>query len=135
MRYIRVLLHIVPALVLLIGCSVQAQTFSVLYNFGSEAGDPFQPAYSGIVAQGRDGNLYSTAPHGGTCCGTVFRITPAGKLTNIHSFSGSGDDGGFPHGGVTLGTDGNFYGTTYEGGTSESGVVFKVSSGGTYTTL
>lgn len=136
MRYIRVLwLHIVPVLVLLIGGGVQAQTFSVLYNFGSEASDPFQPAYSGMVAQGRDGNLYSTAPHGGTCCGTVFQVTPAGKLTNIHSFSSSGDDGGFPHGGVTLGTDGNFYGTTYEGGTSESGVVFKVTSGGTYTTL
>src|SRR5580692_5753372 len=135
MRYIRVLLHIVPALVLLIGCSVQAQTFSVLYNFGSEAGDPFQPSYSGIVAQGRDGNLYSSAVHGGTCCGAVFQITPAGKLTNIHSFTGSGNDGAFPQGGVTLGTDGNFYGTTYEGGSVTAGAVFKVTPSGTYTTL
>jgi len=114
---------------------VQAQTFSVLYNFGSNTGDPSRPAYSGIVAQGRDGNLYSTAPAGGTCCGAVFQITPAGKLKNIHNFNGSNDDGAFPQGGVTLGTDGNFYGTTYEGGSVTAGAVFKVTSSGTYTTL
>jgi hypothetical protein len=38
-----------------------AQTYSVLYNFGSKSGDPTGPQYSGIIAQGRDGNLYSTA--------------------------------------------------------------------------
>jgi uncharacterized repeat protein (TIGR03803 family) len=136
MRYFRVLwFHVFSVLVLLISCGVQAQTFSVLYNLGSAADDPIQPGRPGMVAQGRDGNLYSTAPHGGTCCGTVFQVTPAGKLTNIHSFSSNGDDGGFPQGGVILGTDGNFYGTTYEGGTSASGVVFKVTSGGTYMTL
>jgi len=70
---------------------VQAQTFSVLYDFGSNSGDPSKPAYSGIVAQGRDGNLYSTAPAGGTCCGAVFQITPAGKLKNIHNFTGSNE--------------------------------------------
>ena len=123
-------------LLLVIAASVvQAQTFSVLYNFGSNTGDPSRPAYSGIVAQGRDGNLYSTAPAGGTCCGAVFQITPAGKLKNIHNFNGSNDDGAFPQGGVTLGTDGNFYGTTYEGGSVTAGAVFKVTSSGTYTTL
>ena len=76
--------------------AVHAQTFSVLYNFGSNTGDPSKPAYSGIFAQGRDGNLYSTAPAGGTCCGAVFQITPAGKLKNIHNFNGSYDDGAFP---------------------------------------
>jgi uncharacterized repeat protein (TIGR03803 family) len=114
---------------------VQAQTFSVLYNFGSNSGDPSKPAYSGIVAQGRDGNLYSTAPAGGTCCGAVFQITPAGKLKNIHNFNGSNDDGAFPQGGMTLGTDGNLYGTTYEGGSTTSGAVFKVTPGGTTTTI
>jgi uncharacterized repeat protein (TIGR03803 family) len=114
---------------------VQAQTFSVLYNFGSNSGDPSRPAYSGIIAQGRDGNLYSTAPAGGTCCGALFQITPAGKLKNIHNFTGNNNDGAFPQGGVTLGTDGNFYGTTYEGGSVTAGAVFKVTPGGTYTTL
>jgi uncharacterized repeat protein (TIGR03803 family) len=112
-----------------------AQTYSVLYNFGSAKDDPFTPSHPGIVAQGRDGNLYSTAPHGGTCCGSVFQITPAGKFKNIHNFTGNSGDGAFPQGGVTLGTDGNFYGTTYEGGSSQAGAVFKVTSGGSYTTL
>jgi uncharacterized repeat protein (TIGR03803 family) len=114
---------------------VQAQTFSVLYDFGSNSGDPSVPSYSGIVAQGRDGNLYSTAPRGGTCCGAVFQITPAGKLKNIHNFTGSNNDGAFPQGGVTLGTDGNFYGTTYEGGSVTAGAVFKATPGGSATTL
>jgi uncharacterized repeat protein (TIGR03803 family) len=123
-------------LVLVIAAGVvQAQTFSVLYNFGSNSGDPSTPSYSGIVAQGRDGNLYSTAPAGGTCCGAVFQITPAGKLKNIHTFNGSNNDGAFPQGGVTLGSDGNFYGTTYEGGSVTAGAVFKVTPGGTATTL
>ena len=129
-------LSIVVTLVLVIAAGVvQAQTFSVLYDFGSNSGDPSKPAYSGIVAQGRDGNLYSTAPAGGTCCGAVFQITLAGKLKNIHNFNGSNDDGAFPQGGVTLGTDGNFYGTTYEGGSVTAGAVFKLTPGGTYTTL
>ncbi len=114
---------------------VQAQTFSVLYNFGSNTGDPSSPSYSGIVTQGRDGNLYSTAPKGGTCCGAAFQITPAGTLKNIHNFTGNNDDGAFPQGGLTLGTDGNFYGTTYEGGSVTAGAVFKISPSGAYTTL
>jgi len=129
-------LSIVVTLVLVIAAGVvQAQTFSVLYDFGSNSGDPSRPAYSGIIAQGRDGNLYSTAPAGGTCCGALFQITPAGNLKVIHNFTGSNNDGAFPQGGVTLGTDGNFYGTTYEGGSVTAGAVFKVTPGGTATTL
>jgi uncharacterized repeat protein (TIGR03803 family) len=112
-----------------------AQTYSVLYNFGSFSGDPYNPSYSGIVAQGRDGNLYSTAPKGGTCCGAVFQFTPAGKLKNIYNFTGNGTDGAFPQGGLTLGTDGNLYGTTYEGGTTTAGTVFKVTPAGAVTTI
>jgi len=127
---------LVPVLLVLIAAAgLQAQTFSVLYNFGSNSGDPYGPSYSGIVAQGRDGNLYSTAPKGGTCCGAVFQITPAGKLKNIHNFTGSNNDGAFPQGGVTLGSDGNFYGTTYEGGSTTAGAVFKVTPAGSATTL
>jgi uncharacterized repeat protein (TIGR03803 family) len=123
-------------LVLIIAAGVvQAQTFSVLYNFGSNSGDPSTPGYSGIVAQGRDGNLYSTAPIGGTCCGAIFQITPAGNLKNIYNFTGSNNDGAFPQGGVTLGSDGNFYGTTYEGGSATAGAVFKVTPGGSASTL
>jgi len=137
MTYVDVLRRsLVPVLLALIAVAgLQAQTFSVLYDFGSNSGDPSSPSYSGIAAQGRDGNLYSTAPKGGTCCGAVFQITPAGKLKVIHNFTGSNNDGAFPQGGLTLGTDGNFYGTTYEGGTVTAGAVFKITPSGTYTTL
>ena len=86
--------------------------FSVLYNFGSKTGDPANPSFSGIVAQGRNGSLYGTTPSGGTSgAGAVFKITPAGILTILYSFTG-GIDGANPSSGLTLGTDGNFYGTT-----------------------
>ena len=112
----------------------QAQTFSVLYNFGTKSGDPWGPQNAGIVAQGRDGNLYTTALHGGTSgFGTVFKITPGGSLTMLYSFDGA--QGETPYGGLTLGTDGNFYGTTYYGGTSNAGTVFKVTPSGSLTVL
>jgi hypothetical protein len=44
--------------------AASAQTFAVLYNFGSQSNDPSGPAYTGVIAQGRDGNLYTTAPSG-----------------------------------------------------------------------
>jgi uncharacterized repeat protein (TIGR03803 family) len=116
-------------LVAIANVAVPAQTFSVLYNFGTNAGDPYQPFYSGIIAQGRDGYLYSTAYLGGVNnLGAVFNISPMGVLTALHSFAGS--DGGYPSGGLTLGSDGNFYGTTVAGGTFGYGTVFKITSGG-----
>jgi uncharacterized repeat protein (TIGR03803 family) len=109
--------------------------FSVLYNFGTNANDPLNPQNSGVVAQGRDGNLYSTAPAGGSVnSGAVFRITPAGKLTVLYSFSG-GADGVQPFGGVTLARDGNFYGTTAGNRGSIYGTVFKITPAGTLSVL
>src|ERR1022692_1284900 len=105
--------------------TVQAQTVSPLYNFGSNAGDPTFPAFEGIVAQGRDGNLYSTTQSGGANnLGAAFKITPAGTLTVIHSFDSTE---GTPFGGLTLGLDGNLYGTTENGGTFGAGTVFKIT--------
>ena len=127
-------LFVLQAIVLLVfATAASAQTFTVLYNFGSTPGDPQEPSYPGAIAQGRDGNMYSTTTSGGNGFGTVFKITPAGKVTEIHAFSGP--DGSYPNGGVTLGTDGNFYGTTYEGGTFSQGTIFKITPGGTLTTL
>ena len=107
---------------------------SVLYNFGSKGGDPLNPQYSGIIAQGRDGNLYSTAPKGGANgFGAVFKITPEGALSVLYSFDGT--HGSSPTGGLTLAMDGNFYGTTTDGGTLGYGTIFKITPGGTLTTL
>lgn len=87
------------------------------------------------MAQGRDGNLYSTAFRGGTNPqnGAVFKVTPGGTLTVLYSFDGT--HGAEPYSGLTLGTDGNFYGTTFAGGASGYGTVFKVTPSGKLTVL
>ena len=91
------------------------------------------PQYSGILAQGRDGNLYGTAPLGGTFGrGGVFKITPSGAYSVIHSFDSTRAN---PYSGLTLGTDGNFYGTTYNGGDFGFGTVFQMTPGGIVTVL
>ena len=97
-----------------------AQTFSVAYNFGTNSGDPANATLEGIIAQSRDGNLYSTTPSGGTSNqGAVFKITPNGKPTELYSFDGT--EGSFPQSGLTLGTDGNFYGAAVSGGVFGAG--------------
>ncbi len=125
---------------LVVTTAAYPQTYSVLYNFGINIGDPLSPDLPRIVAQGRDGNLYGTTVAGGaTNGGAVFKITPTGKLTVLYSFDGT--HGFFPYGGLTLGTDGNFYGSTYAGGRSYSGstngwgTVFKVTPSGSLTVL
>lgn len=60
--------------------------------------------------------------------GTVFKITPAGTLTVIYSLDGT--FGSEPYGGLTLGTDGNFYGTAFGGGKFGYGTVFQITPGG-----
>jgi len=111
--------------------TAEAQTFSVLYTFGSNAGDPYHTQYPGLIAQGRDGDLYSTSLFGGNLggWGDVFTITPSGTLTSIHSFSSAAGTGNEPHSGLVLGVDGNFYGTTKSGGagTPAFGTVFKIT--------
>jgi uncharacterized repeat protein (TIGR03803 family) len=114
--------------------SLQAQTYSVLYNFspGTKSGDPSNPG--GQIAQGRDGNLWSTTFTGGSFFdGAAFDVTPAGTMSKIVDFNTPG--GTAPYSGLTLGTDGNFYGTTEAGGTIGQGTLFKLTSTGTLTTL
>jgi uncharacterized repeat protein (TIGR03803 family) len=111
-------------------------TLTTLHNFNSTNGaDPM----AGLV-QGTDGNFYGTSYAGGakgicpdpTGCGTVFKMTPSGTLTTLHSFAGS--DGAYPYAGLVQATDGNFYGTTFGGG-SCGGTIFTITPGGTLTTL
>jgi uncharacterized repeat protein (TIGR03803 family) len=133
-----------PMLLLLavavLSAAAHAQTYSVLYNFspGTKSGDPANPQYSGIIAQGHDGNLYSTTPAGGShCgfCGVVFKITPSGTLTHVFDFNDTNGAGYTPFSGLTLGKDGNFYGTTDVGGTFNLGTLFKITVGGSLTKL
>ena len=110
-----------------------AQTFTTLVDF--DFGDGAYPAL-GFLVQGRDGNFYGTTPYGGgfgNFAGTVFKITPSGALTTLHSFTGT--DGFYPKAGLVQGSGGNFYGTTSLGGACGIGTVFKITPGGTLTTL
>jgi uncharacterized repeat protein (TIGR03803 family) len=118
----------------------RAQTYTVLYNYspGTKSGDPSNPQYTGIIAQGQDGNLYSTTPAGGTgCsfCGVVFKMTPSGTLTHVFDFNYPNGAPYTPFSGLTLGKDGNFYGTTEAGGTFNLGTVFKSSASGNVANL
>ena len=58
----------------------------------------------------------------------MFTMTPAGTLTAVHSFVGAPNGGATPRGALLLGADGNFYGTTANGGPYEQGVVFRLRS-------
>jgi uncharacterized repeat protein (TIGR03803 family) len=98
----------------------------VLHSFiASEGADP----HAGLILDG-DGNLYGTATEGGALNqGTVFKLTPKGKLKVLHSFDG-GNDGRFPTGGLIMDGDGNLYGTTPGGGVNIAGTAFKLTPKG-----
>ena len=124
----------------------QAQTVTIksIRDLGTVAGDPINPRWVGLIAQGRDGNMYTTTPAGGTSgsVGTAFKITPTGKLTVLHNFNPNTKiPEGTPYSGLVLGTDGNFWGTTYNGGHSGCannqgcGQVFKMTPTGKVTFL
>ncbi len=107
-----------------------------LYSFVGYPSDGEIPD-AGLI-QGSDGNFYGTCNGGGSNNdGTVFRISPSGSETNLYSFVGYPGDGQVPVGGLVQGSDGNFYGTTYQGGTNacRCGTVFWISPSGTETTL
>jgi uncharacterized repeat protein (TIGR03803 family) len=122
-------------IVVLAATVIQAQTLSVLYNFGTNPGDPIDAGTTpNVLAQGRDGNLYTTSYIGGANNGgTVYKITPGGTLTVLYSFDGVHGSG--PWSGVIAATDGNFYGTTAGGGTTGNGTVFKITPQGTLTVM
>lgn len=108
---------------------------TVLHSFaGTGAGDGEYPN-AALVWDGQ-GNLYGTTVVGGASgYGTVFKLDTTGKETVLHSFSGAGGDGAFPLGGVVRDEQGNLYGTTEVGGTSNCGTVFKLDTTGKETVL
>ena len=118
-------------------------TLTTLYSFCSQSGctDGSNP-YAGVV-QATNGDFYGTTGYGGancapTGCGTIFKMTPSGTLTTLYSFcSQSGcTDGEYPFGALVQATNGNLYGTTRFGGANGNyGTVFKITPGGTLTTL
>lgn len=109
-------------------------SFTMLHSFSGSTGEGANPV-AGLV-QGSDGSFYgTTALGGGHHLGTVFNMTPAGSVTTLHSFSGSGGEGADPFAGLVQASDGNFYGTTALGGANHVGTLFKITPAGSLTTL
>jgi uncharacterized repeat protein (TIGR03803 family) len=110
--------------------------YTALFTFARQA-SPYG------LTLGADGNFYGTTAQGGTSstecepepfgCGTVFKMTPSGKVTTLHNFDFT--DGEHPVAPLVQGSDGNFYGTAFYGGIGGSGTVFKMTSTGAFSTL
>jgi len=100
------------------------------YFYGTDGGDGRQP-YAGLV-EGSDGRLYGTTWEGGTyTLGTVYGVNKDGSGYQIlHHFSNSGGDGQKPWAGLSEGTGGVLFGTTYYGGVTNCGTVFRVNHDG-----
>ena len=109
--------------------------FTTLHVFN---GSPDGATPGGGLIRGADGNFYGSTQSGGTAdLGTIYRITPAGVTTILHSFLGP--EGADPFGELVRGTDGNFYGTTALGGSAQPfngpGVIFRMTPAGAFTVL
>jgi len=99
--------------------------------------------YAGLIAD-QAGNLYGATSFGGSgpCaasgepvgCGTVFKIDTSGTLTVLYNFQ-KPPDGNYPDGTLVMDKVGNLYGTTYQGGAHEQGVVFRIDPSGKETRL
>jgi uncharacterized repeat protein (TIGR03803 family) len=112
-------------------------TETVLHDFNKNGTDGAYP-YAGLIVDA-DGNLYGTTWEGGKfspeCkingCGTVFELSPKkGGVwveTILHNFNDDGEDGIGPEAGLTLGANGDLYGTTFQGGKNGGGTVFELS--------
>ena len=105
---------------------------TVLYSFTGGA-DGRYPA-AGVIRDST-GNLYGTAPEGGTAnAGVVYKVDTSGHETVLYSFTG-GTDGSAPMAGVIRDSAGNLYGTTPGGGTANRGVVYRLDAAGRETVL
>jgi uncharacterized repeat protein (TIGR03803 family) len=111
-----------------------AQTFTTLFSFDNTNGANPE---AGLV-QATDGNFYGTTVFDGAYNGgTVFRVTPSGTLTTLYSFCAQTNctDGANPEPGLVQASNGDFYGTTYDGGAQGDGTVFRISPSGALTTI
>jgi len=109
--------------------ALRAQQLNQLVSFNGANGN----GPGGRMVVDAAGNLYGTTFYGGAdyCsygCGTVYKLSKRGSqwiLTTLYQFDGF-HEGAHPWGGITLGPDGALYGSTYGGGASGAGLVFKL---------
>ena len=109
-----------------------AQTPTVLHGFSDVSTDACQP--EGNIVQGRDGNMYGIGLYCGTNnTGAVYKISPSGTESVIYNFSSNYS---FCFSGLTVGSDGNFYGTCFSTPAgSGAGAIFKLTPAGVFTDL
>ena len=91
-----------------------------------------------VLVQATGGGLYGTTGGGGASgFGTVFRFSPGGSLTTLYSFCSltNCDDGQNPQASLVQATNGEFYGTTVQGGPNSAGTIFQITPSGTLTTI
>ncbi len=128
-------------LISILSRNLSAQAVTILAHFNGSNGTNL--SLGSALTQGTDGNFYGATIAGGlNSKGTVFRITPTGRLTTIYNFCSLTNcaDGSSPNGTLLLGPGGNLYGTTQFGGsevcgTPGCGTVFKITQSGKLTTL
>ena len=112
---------------------------SLLYSFCAQpkCADGETSAISPVL--GSDGNLYGISAGGATGYGTFFKLTLDGQLTTLYNFCSTGEcisaDAISGVKGLMQASDGNFYGTTYEFGTSNLGTIFQITPGGKFKVL
>lgn len=103
---------------------------SIAFDFNDSADEV--PDYYGL-SRTAQGTLYGTTSAGypADAHGTVFRFTPGGMFTTLHTFLG-GSDGSLPTNAPVEAFDGSVYGTTLFGGEYGCGTIYKVSPSGNY---
>ena len=107
-------------------------TLTVLHNFAGDA-DGSNPV---ALTMDKLGNFYGTTNQGGSPFGGIaWKVSKQGRETILHDFSGGNGDGCFPQGGVVRDSNGNLYGNTFQCGSSDDGVIWKLSKNGTETVL
>jgi uncharacterized repeat protein (TIGR03803 family) len=138
-KFMRVKALMLFVVTLALAASAWAGSDTVLYSFCSQTScvDGYIP-YGSLVADSSGDHLYGTTYEGGANnYGEVFELTKSGGSWSesvIYSFTGpNNNDGAYPFAGLVFDTDGNLFGTTYQGGASSQGTVFELTkSGGTW---
>jgi uncharacterized repeat protein (TIGR03803 family) len=106
-------------------------TLTILHSFTGGATDGCNVLGTPFMDQ--NGNFYGTTSSCGTSSlGTVWKVSASGNESVLHSFAGGTADGEYPLAGVIVDANGNVYGNTETGGSSNLGTVYKISPGGTF---
>jgi uncharacterized repeat protein (TIGR03803 family) len=108
---------------------------TLLHSFAGGSSDGEYPSFTTLLMD-KTGNIYGVAEQGGTYnLGVAYKLSKSGKLTVLHSFAGGSTDGCDVFGTPVRDSKGNLYGTANACGSSEVGIVWKVSPKGTETIL